>query len=149
MQSGLKLSRKAGLLIISGGLVLSCFMVGAGLLTGAPPAMYLEIQSIKEIAGLWIIGALITAVFGTPVLLLIEKYFAHFPSRYVIGGSVAAWIAWFAMAGPLFNPTRWRFDDVRNWVGSGLGHVGIYVSLGLIVGTLFTIVVWLAERRRP
>lgn len=65
----------------------------------------------------------------------------------MVGGAVASWIAWFAMAGPMFNVNLWHFDNLENWMGSGLGHVGIYVGLGFITGALLTFVLWFVERR--
>jgi hypothetical protein len=140
-------SRKAWWLCALGGLTLALFMVGAALVFGTRPAELLEFQPIKEIFGIWVIGAVITGVFGIPCLAVIDKYFVRFSSRYMVGGAISAWIAWLAIAGPLFNPDRWNFDELINWVGSGLGHVGIYVGIGFTAGALLTLALWVAERR--
>lgn len=89
------------------------------------------------------VGSVICLIFGTPCLLLIDKYFSRFQSRYMVGGAVAAWVAWFVMAGPLYAPTLFKLEY---WIGSGLGHVAVYVGMGFATGALFTLLLSVFER---
>lgn len=110
------------------------------------PISFLQIfEAIKELGILWFIGALITTIFGVPILLLLDKLFARFSLRYMIGGAFASWIAWLFIAGPLFTPHVWH--NPRNWIGWGLGHVSIYVGVGFATGALLTVAIWWIERR--
>lgn len=104
-----------------------------------------SMESAWEIFGLFLLGAFICLLFGTPCLLLIDKYFARFRSRYIIGGAFGGWVAWFFMCGPLLTPSPWL--EWRSWVLSGINHVGLYVALGCSSGTLFTLTLWLRNRQ--
>jgi len=106
-----------------------------------------SLSALWELFMLWVIGAAITTIFGVPVLLLLDKFFKRFALRYVIGGAFAAWIAWLPIAGPVFYPAVWH--NPQNWIGSGLGHVGIYVSVGFTTGAMLTAAIWWMERRGP
>ncbi|MDM0007816.1 hypothetical protein QTI51_25015 [Variovorax sp. J22G73] len=138
---------KAGWLCFFGGFSLVLFMVTSVVYLGQQTSEILGLEGISEIFTIWVMGAVITGIFGTPCLAVIEKYFFRFSSRYMIGGAIAAWIAWISMAGPLFTPDRWHFEDLNNWVGSGLGYVGIYVGLGFTTGTFLTLFLRFFERR--
>jgi hypothetical protein len=105
---------------------------------------YQPYSPLGELLGFVVIGAIICLIFGTPCLLLIDKYFSRFKSRYMIGGAVAGWVAWFFMVGPLLTPSPWlRWNS---WVLDGINHVALYVGLGFGTGLLFTIVLWCACR---
>ena len=94
-------------------------------------------QALQEWFGAWLIGFLICLIFGSPSLLVIDKYFASFSSRYIVGGTVAGWVAWFFLCGPLFTPKPWF--DASSWISGGINYVGIYLWLGFCTGLLFTV----------
>ena len=104
------------------------------------PATYVKWRwaLLQEIFSLFMIGAVICLVFGTPILLLIEKYFSRFTLRYIIGGPVAAWVMWFITFNPLLTGDPWLDPDT--WLPVPKSQVQIYVAMGLATGTLFTIV---------
>lgn len=114
----------------------------------APTSPYLDLWSwhtLQEMFFLFLLGSVICLVFGTPCLLLIDKYFSRFQLRYMIGGAVAGWVAWFFMCGPFVtvgNP----WNDTESWVADGINHVCLYIGLGFATGTLFTLLLNLACR---
>lgn len=101
-------------------------------------------REIQDLFGMWMIGFFMCLIFGTPVLLVIEKYFSRFKSRYITGGFVAGWIAWLFTNGPLFEPNVW-FVAYR-WVLGGINYVGIYIWLGFCTGLLFTVLLWISDK---
>ena len=107
----------------------------------------LNLFALKEYISAFFLGAVICLLFGTPCLLLIDKYFARFSLRYIVGGTLAGWVTWFFMVGPLLTPSPWL--DASSWVLDGINHVGIYVGLGFTTGLLFTIVLRLVGVMSP
>jgi hypothetical protein len=94
-------------------------------------------RRIQDVFGFFLLGFVPCLIFGTPVLLIIEKWYSRFKTRYITGGFVAGWIAWFFMVGPLLTTSPWLSPD--SWVDSGINYVGLYVWLGFSTGLLFTI----------
>lgn len=101
-------------------------------------------RGMQDLFGMWMIGFFMCLIFGTPFLLIIERYFSRFKTRYITGGFVAGWVAWLFTNGPLFEPNVW-FVGYR-WVLGGINYVGIYVWLGFCTGLLFTGLLWICER---
>lgn len=97
-------------------------------------------RGMQDLFGMWLIGFFMCLIFGTPFLLIIERYFSRFKTRYITGGFVAGWVAWLFTNGPLFEPNVW-FVGYR-WVLGGINYVGIYVWLGFCTGLLFTALLW-------
>ena len=100
-------------------------------------------RALQEFFGMWLIGFVMCLIFGTPLLLIIERFFNRFKTRYITGGFVAGWVAWLFTNGPLFEPNVW-FVGYR-WVLDGINYVGIYVWLGFCTGLLFTALLWVFE----
>ena len=101
-------------------------------------------QSTVYKFGFFLLGFFPCLIFGTPCLYLIDKYFSRFKTRYITGGFVAGWIAWFFMVGPLFTPSPWL--SAESWVLDGINYVGLYVGLGFCTGLLFTALLWISEK---
>ena len=101
-------------------------------------------RAVQELSGMWLIGFVVCLIFGTPALLIIDKYFSRFKTRYIIGGFVAGWVAWFFMVGPLLTTSPWL--SVDSWIDSGINYVGLYVWMGFSTGLLFTVLLWLLEK---
>jgi hypothetical protein len=97
-------------------------------------------RGIQNLFGMWQIGFFMCLIFGTPLLLIIEKFFRRFKTRYITGGFIAGWVAWLFTNGPLFEPNVW-FVGYR-WVLGGINYVGIYIWLGFCTGLLFTALLW-------
>jgi uncharacterized integral membrane protein len=83
----------------------------------------------------FVLGASICLVFGTPFMLMLDKYFSRFRIRYMVGGAIAALIAWLIMEGQSSHtpflalaPGRW------NWPFSI-----IFMGTGFATGALFTL----------
>ena len=97
-------------------------------------------RAIQDLFGMWLIGFLMCLIFGTPLLLVIERFFSRFKTRYITGGFIAGWVAWLFTNGPLFEPNVW-FVGYR-WVLGGINYVGIYIWLGFCTGLMFTVLLW-------
>lgn len=87
-------------------------------------------QSAKQTIFIAFIGAVLTTIFGAPALIFADKYLRRYKARYVFCGVIASYLLW-----TLFNSFPQYYGD---WTGRGLYHVGIYLSLGLLVSLIFT-----------
>ena len=98
-------------------------------------------KGLQELLSLFIIGAIICLIFGAPFLFIIDNYFNRLKYRYILGGFIAAWVAWLVIAGPLFTPSLWLRPDLWNWIYSMQ-----FARLGMATGVLFTLVLGLFKR---
>ena len=106
-----------------------------------------DFMQILAFLFMWLIGAVITAFYGIPVLFIIDRYFARFTLRYVIGGPVAGYFAWAGISGPLFYPKLWI--EPAQWTSQSNRDSAVFcVFLGILVGIVFTVLVRLDERRQ-
>ena len=144
---------KSLLLAACAGMCAIVFWVVAGFVTSKTPLNFyrhlLEFagwQGAYTLFGFFLLGLIPCLIFGTPVLLIIERNFSSFKTRYITGGFFAGWVAWFFMVGPLLTKSPWL--SVDSWVDSGINYVGIYVSLGFCTGTLLTSLLWIFERSK-
>ena len=117
-----------------------------------PNQLFSEIniwRRTKDVFGFLLLGFIPCLIFGTPCLLIIDKYFSRYRTRYITGGFVAGWIAWFFMVGPLLTTSPWL--SVNSWIDSGINYIGLYVWMGFSTGLLFTALLWICERlkRKP
>lgn len=150
---------KTLLLATSAGVCSIVFWFGLGFANGSRIGPYSLSQHFSEfhgwqgvttLFGYFLLGFVPCLIFGTPCLYFIDKYFSRFKTRYITGGFVAGWVAWFFMVGPLLTTSPWLSAD--SWVDSGINYVGIYVWLGFCTGLLFTVLLWISEkpnRKRP
>lgn len=97
-------------------------------------------ESVVHRFGFFLLGFIPCLIFGSPCLLIIDKHFSRFKTRYITGGFGAGWVAWFFMVGPLFTTSPWLSAD--SWVDSGINYVGLYVWMGTSTGLLFTTLLW-------
>ena len=140
---------KVTLLSVVGGIVLAGFFflpATLGLLNpGKPRLTDFFWHGFKEMLALVGMGALFTGFFGAPSLLVIDKHFSRSTMRYLMGGLVVGAMAWLVTIVPLF--LFQDFPGREEQIPLVLIFFGIYTLLGLIVGAVFTGLVWLAERR--
>ena len=142
---------KTLLLATCAGVCFVVFAVMAGFLNArARPSLHQYLsefqgwQGVTTLFDYFLLGVIPCLIFGTPFLLLIEKYFSRFDTRYTTGGFVAGWVAWFFMVGPLLTPSPWL--DAEIWLLDGFNYVGLYVGLGFCTGLLFTALLWILEK---
>ena len=138
---------KTLLLATCAGVCSIIFWLGAGIvLSSEPISVYQYISEIHTwrriygVFGFFLLGFVPCLIFGTPLLLVIERFFSRFKTRYITGGFIAGWVAWLFTNGPLFEPNVW-FVGYR-WVLGGINYVGIYIWLGFCTGLMFTVLLW-------
>ena len=83
----------------------------------------------------FLIGSSICLVFGTPFMLIIDKYFSRFRTRYMLGGIIAALVAWLIMEGHSSHTPFLALAQGRwNWPVSI-----VFMGTGFSTGALFTL----------
>lgn len=144
MRQKLSLGKKSGLLVLVGSFVTTiCTYV---IVIKSPDFNIIKfinnLQNIKEFFGFPVIFAIITAIFGIPVLHVIEKYFSKYRLRYIIGGIFAGYFLYSVLNSFPQAQGIWVFTD-----GQYHGPPVIYITPGFFTGLVFTLLVWWLESR--
>lgn len=102
-------------------------------------------HEIKEMFVIFGLGAAFTGIFGAPALWLIDKYFHENKFRYMVGGVFSGIFLWLIVIIPFF--AFQEFPGRENQLSLIYFFGLICTLLGAIIGGVFSIVVWIFERR--
>jgi hypothetical protein len=95
---------------------------------------------------LFVLGVLVSAVIGLPLLVVVDRWF-RFRGRYVIGGALYGLVFWILLDAPIF-PKDWpRLTESWFWLTYAPRRVAVFTVFGSLVGVLYSAVVWVLDRR--
>jgi hypothetical protein len=144
MTQKLSLGRKSKLLVLLGSSVAT---IGLCIMVLRHPSFNLSkfvsnFQSIKELLGFYMLFVFITAVFGVPILHLIEKFFSRYRLRYIVGSIFSSYFFYSVFNAFPQMQGIWVFTDRQYGMPPAF-----YVIPGFLTGLIFTFLVWWLESR--
>ncbi|WP_331644317.1 hypothetical protein [Luteibacter sp.] len=127
--------RQIALLVI-GGLAASLIWIPALISSEAEPGEWWGLLAF------FCIGVGVTAFIGLPLLYIVDLWF-NFIGRYIVGGALYGLVFWILMDAPIF-PKDWNKLVTRwFWLDHAPRRVAIFVAFGIIVGTLYTAILFI------
>ncbi|WP_183032230.1 hypothetical protein [Cupriavidus sp. UME77] len=96
----------------------------------------------------FLIGTVLAAVVGWPLLVLIEWRFSQYRFRYIIGGLVCALLAWIFLEGAFYTGA-WEkiWTNPKFWHEWAPRRIVLFSSVGLGAGVLYSGIVAIINKK--
>ena len=132
-------SRAIALLVCGG-------IAAAALWVPAVISSHSELGEWRILGAMFVIGLLVTAIIGLPLLYVIDRWL-RFRGNYVVGGALYGLIFWILMDAPIFPKDWHRLSESWFWLNFAPRRAATSVVFGALVGMVYSVVIWLLVRR--
>jgi hypothetical protein len=105
------------------------------------------LQEWMSMVAFFLIGLIVTAVIGLPLLYVVDRWF-NFSGRYVAGGALYGFVFWILLDAPIF-PSKWHTLSTKwFWLTYAPPRLTLFVAFGAFFGVVYTFLLLLLNESR-
>ena len=138
--SNLSFRSRAIALLVCGGIAAAALWVPALI------SSHSELGEWRILGAMFVIGLLVSAIIGLPLLYVIDRWL-RFRGKYVVGGALYGLIFWILMDAPIFPKDWHRLSEAWFWLDFAPRRAATFVAFGALLGVVYSAVIWLLVRR--